>query len=148
IAQDALYYHDGPGSPIPQDLTHYAHQMTVPAGVRKTGPWGVCLSGLISTPAGTRQVYLYRPGHVSIFHEKLGLIRTAANSKRQPELATFMEKIKGQEYHMPTSSRLRMGDERDRLGLAYNTFFTELDVPTPAEKRVALRFNVVERGRL
>jgi dienelactone hydrolase len=148
IAQNALYYHEGPSSPIPQDLARYAHQMAVPAGIRKTGPWVVCLSGLISTQAVTSQFYLDRQGHLSIFHEKLGLIITGANSKRQPELATFAEKIKGQEYHMPNSSRLRMSEERDRLGLAYNTFFTELDVPTPSEKRVTFRFNVVERGRL
>ena len=148
VAQNALYYHEGPPAPIPQDLPRHAHRMTVPAGVRKTGPWFVCLSGLFSTQAVTSQFYLDRQGHLSVFHEKLGPIITGANSKRQPELATFRETINGQIYHMPTSSRLRMSDERDRLGLSYNTFFTELEVAPPTDNRLPFRFTVVERGRL
>jgi hypothetical protein len=148
LAQNALYYHEGPTAPIPQDRLRYDHQMTVPAGIRKTGPWVVCLSGLISTQAVTNQFYLDRQGHLSVFHEKVGLIITGANSKRQPELATFTEKIKDQVYHMPISSGLRMGDERDRLGLAYNSFFTELEVRHPDSNKVAIHFDIVERGRL
>jgi dienelactone hydrolase len=148
IAQNALYYHEGPTASIVQDLPRYAHQMTVPAGIRKTGPWVVCLSGLISTQAVTNQFYLDRQGHVSVFHDRLGPIVTGANSKRQPELATFSEKVKDQVYHLPLSSRLRMSDERDRLGLAYNTFFAELEAAPPSESRAAFRFTVVERGRL
>jgi dienelactone hydrolase len=148
IAQNALYFHEGPSAPIPQDGPRYAHQMKVPAGIRKTGPWVVGLSGLISTQAVTNQFYLDRQGHVSVFHEKLGLIVTGANSKRQPELATFSEKTQGQVHHLPLSSQLRMSEARDRLGLAYNTFFTELEVATPSENRAAFHFSVVERGRL
>jgi hypothetical protein len=33
--------------------------------------------------------------HLSIFHERLGLIITGANSKRQPELATFRSSTSG-----------------------------------------------------
>lgn len=46
MAQSALYFHEGPVAPIPQDQLRYAHQMSVPAGIRKSGPWVVCLSGL------------------------------------------------------------------------------------------------------
>lgn len=148
LAQNALYYHEGSTAPIPQDRSHYDHHMTVPAGIRKTGPWVVCLSGLISTQAVTNQFYLDRQGHLSIFHEKVGLIITGANSKRQPELATFTEIIKDQVYYMPISSRLRMGEERDRLGLAYNSFFTELEVAKPDRNQVTFHFVIVERGRL
>src|SRR5262249_89808 len=130
-----------------QDSPRYSHQMKVPAGVRKTGPWVVCLSGLIDTQVDS-QFTLDRQGHLSIFHDKLGLIVTGANSKRQPELATFSEKFKGQPNHRPVSSRLRMSDEQDRLGIAYNTFFAELEVAPPSAQRAAFRFNVVERGRL
>ncbi len=147
LAQDALYYHEGPTEPIPQDQPSYAHQMKVPAGIRKTGPWVVCLSGLIDPPIDS-QFTLDRQGHLSIFHEKLGLIITGANSKGQPELATFVEKSKGRQVHMPLSSRLRMSDQRDRLGLAFNTFFAELEAPTPSENRAAFHFTIVERGRL
>ena len=148
IAQNALYYHEGPTAPIPQDQRQYAQRMTVPAGIRKTGPWVVCLSGLMSTQAVTSQFYLDRQGHISVYHEKLGLIVTGANSKRQPELATFAEKIKGQVYHMPISTRLRTADDLDRLGLAYNTFFAELEATPPTVERAPFRFTIVERGRL
>jgi hypothetical protein len=117
--------------------------MKVPAGIRKTGPWVVCLSGLIDPPV-SNQFMLDRQGHLSINHETLGLIVTGANSKRQPELATFRETTGGQTHHIPLSSRLRMSDERDRLGLAYETFFAELDVPTPIETALPFRFTVIE----
>ena len=45
LAQDALYWHEGPAAPIPQDEAAYVNQMHVPAGMRKSGPWTVCLSG-------------------------------------------------------------------------------------------------------
>ena len=64
---------------------------------------------------------LDRQGHLSIYHEKLGLIVTGANSKHQPELATFLERTKDRVSTIPLSSQLRMSDERDRLGLGYST---------------------------
>lgn len=148
IAQNALYFHEGPTAPIPQDQPRYARQMTVPAGIRKSGPWVICLSGLISTQAVTSQYYLDRQGNLSVFHQKLGLIVTGANSKRQPELATFSEKIGGQVFHMPISSRLQMSEERDRLALAYNRFFSVLEVAPPSDQRVVLRFAITPRGRV
>ncbi len=145
IAQNALYFHQGPTAPIPQDQRRYTHQMSVPAGIRKAGPWVVSLSGLIDTPT-TSRFYLDRQGSVSVFHEKLGLIVTGANSKRQPELATFSEKIAGKVFHMPISSRLQMGEERDRLSLAYNTFFSVLESAALSDKQVSLRFTIAPRS--
>lgn len=148
LAQDALYYHEGPMEPIPQDLPRYFHQMSVPAGIRKTRPWVVCLSGLISTQAVNNQFYLDRQGNLSVFHKKLGLIISGANSKRQPELATFLEKTHGQSFHMPISSRLQMGEATDRLSLAYNSFFCDLFVPPPSEREVLFRFVISGKGKL
>jgi len=147
LAQDALYYHAGPTAPIPQDAPNYARRLSIPAGIRKTGPWVVCLSGLISTQAINNQYYLDRQGHLSVFHVKLGLILTGANSKRQPELATFSERLPGQVVHMPISSRLDMGEDQDRLSLAYNTFFSELYVARPSRTALSLRFLITGRGR-
>jgi hypothetical protein len=146
MSQNALYYHEGPTDSIPQDMPRFAYRMKGQAGIRKTGPWTVCLSGLIDTPVES-QFTLDRQGHLSIFHEKLGLIVTGANSKRQPELATFRDKLRGQPAHLPMSSRLRMSDERDRLGLAYQTCFAEIEVPTPAADRLAFRCLVTEVGK-
>jgi hypothetical protein len=74
------------------------------------------------------------------------LIVTGANSKRQPELATFWEKAAGQVFYMPQVSRLRFAEASDRLALAYNTIFSELDVPRPADKRMTFRFLVTPKS--
>jgi hypothetical protein len=142
IAQNALYYHRGPKSPIPQDLSQYSHELTAPAAIRKSGPWVICFSGLISTQAVTNQFYHDRQGHLSVFHDKPGLIITGANSKRQPELATFSERLLGQIFHMPLSSRLKMDQGQDRLSLAYNTFFADLYVFQPSEEELRFRFDI------
>jgi hypothetical protein len=147
IAQNALYYHEGPTAPTPQDLAAYARRMKVPAGIRKTGPWVVCLSGLIATQAVNSQFYLDRQGALSIFHEKTGLIVTGANSKRQPELAAFWEKWDGRLFHLPQAARLVTGEEHDRLAASYNTFFSELDVFKPDANLLRFRFTITPRSR-
>jgi hypothetical protein len=147
LAQDALYYHEGPEEPIPQEQKSYFHRAEIPAGIRKTGPWIVALSGIIDTQAVNSRFYLDRQGHISIFHENLGKIITGANSKRQPELATFLEKVSGQVVHIPLSSRLQMGEGRDRLSLAYNTFFSDLYVEQPKGDTLTFRFVITGRGR-
>lgn len=146
LSQDALYYHDGPAQPIPQDHPRYVYQMSIPAGIRKTGPWVICLSGIVDTPAVNNQYYLDRQSSLSVFHQKLGLIISGANSKHQPELATFSEKFGQETYHTPVSSRLQMSDEQDRLSLAYNAFFSDLYVPAPAVDEVNLRFVITGEG--
>ena len=147
LAQDALYYHPGPKAPIPQDAERYVYQMSVPAGIRKSGPWVVCLSGIVATQAVTNQFYLDRQSHLSVFHSKLGEIVSGANSKRQPELATFREKIAGTVYHLPLSSRLQMNDARDRLSTAYSTFFSDLIVEPASANELKFRFVISGKGR-
>lgn len=146
LAQNALYYHEGLAELIPQDQIRYSHQMSVPAGIRKTGVWTVCLSGLIDTQDIDNQYFLDRQGNVSVFHQKTGLIITGANSKRQPELGTFSEKLLNQIVHMPLSGRLQMNETQDRLSLAFNTFFMDLFVPVPSENELRLRFLITGRG--
>ena len=148
IAQNALYFHEGALAKIPQDREHSSHQMSVPAGIRKTGPWVICLSGIIATQAPTSQFYLDRQSPLSVFHQKCGLVITGANSKRQPELATIVEEAGGQICHMPISSRLEMTDPEDRLSLAYNTFFLVLGVPPPSDNRASFAFAITPRGRM
>ena len=145
ISQNALYYHEGPTAPIPQDLSHSAHQLPVPAGIRRTAPWTVCLSGLHEPPTSS-QFTLDRQGNLSIYHDRLGMIITGAGSKHQPELATIMEKAEGEVVTVPRSSRLRMTDELDRLGMAYLRFFVDLQVPRPEPERVSFQFKITEVG--
>ncbi len=141
LAQNALYYHEGKTEAIPQDLPEYVHAMQIPAGVRKTGPWIVCLSGIIAPKDLLNNFFLDRQGNLSIFNSERGLIITGANSKRQPDLATFTELLEGQVVHMPLSSVLRMEEESDRLALSYHTFFAELNVPVPSGKKLEFTFH-------
>ena len=48
---------------------------------------------------------------------------------------------------MPSTSRLEMGAKRDLLSLAYNTFFSELEVPLPSQSSLPPRFWITGRGR-
>lgn len=148
LAQNLLYYHEGRSEPIPQDQEGYAWQMSIPGGIRKTGPWMVALSGIIETQAVISQFYLDRQANLSIYHARTGLIVSGANSKRQPELATLREKLHdGTIAHLPGNSRLQMSSTVDRLSLAFNTFFTDLYVPPPEGPNLSFRFVIAGRGR-
>jgi O-methyltransferase involved in polyketide biosynthesis len=48
---------------------------------------------------------------------------------------------------MPVASRLRMLKGQDRLSLAYNTFFTDLEVGAPSGESLPFRFVISRRGR-
>jgi hypothetical protein len=148
LAQVALYYHEGPEEPIPQDSDRYVWGMSIPGAIRKTGPWTVSLSGIIETQAVTNQFYLDRQANLSIFHSQLGLIVSGANSKRQPELASFREKLPtGEIVSLPASSRLQMSEKTDRLSVAFNTFFADLFVAPPTGKEINFRTVIAGKGR-
>ena len=138
IAQNLIYYHQGPSGIIPQDQNEYEHKMSVPAGIRKTGPWVVTYSGIIVPQVTLNNFFLDRQGNFSVYNKKTGLIITGANSKRQPELATFTEEIGPDSIHMPVSSKLEMDKKIDKLALAYNVFFASVEVPRPNEKKLSL----------
>jgi hypothetical protein len=144
IAQNALYWHDGPTAPAPQDRQAWEHRLRVPASMTKRGPWWVAMSALTATQAVRNQFYLDRQGHLSLFHEQVGLIVSGANSKRQPELATFSEKIQGVTYHLPISSAL----DGNRLSLAYNSFWADLRVTTRSASRLEVEIEIHEQGRI
>jgi hypothetical protein len=147
LAQDALYYHEGPVEPAPQTRERYAHEMQIPAAIRKTGPWVVALSGIVDTQAVNSRFYLDRQAHLSVFHQNTGLIVSGANSKRQPELGTFSEKMLGQVFSIPVSSRLQVSEERDRLSLAFHTFWADMLIPEPAPGELSVDFVINGKGR-
>jgi hypothetical protein len=146
MAEDALYYHEGPLAPIPQDAEQYSYRLSEPAGIRKTGPWVVCLSGIVATQNAASRYYLDRQSAIEVFHQKYGVIISGANSKRQPELATFREQVRGQIYHMPLDSRLRMSAQGDRLSLAFNTFIADVDAGIPADGQLPVSVKVRRKG--
>jgi hypothetical protein len=144
IAQNALYWHEGPSEPAPRDRKSWVYRMKAPAAIRKDGPWWIATSALIATQAPRNPFYLDRQAHLSVFHEKAGLIVNGGNSKRQPELATFSEKIQGERYHLPISSAL----DGDRLSLAYNSFWADLRVKVRSASRVEIEVEITEQGRI
>jgi hypothetical protein len=75
------------------------------------------------------------------------MIITGANSKRQPELATFSERFPDFTTNIPLSARLQMSDAQDRLSLGYSTFWADLLVPEPSANTVKLRFVINGRGK-
>lgn len=146
IAQNAVYYHEGPTTPPPQLQPAYSRQLQIPAGIRKTGPWVVNLSALRDTPLPLSQWFLERQAHVSVWNEKTGLILTAANSKNQPDLATFYEKIGGKVYNLPIDGKLSMEATGDRLSLGYQRFFADLTTAPPSGKELALHWSITGMG--
>ncbi len=146
LAQNALYYHEGPSAPLERDGPSWVWPMKVPALIRREGPWWIAISGILSTPAPRNRFYLDRQGHLSVFHEKAGLVISGANSKRQPELATFSEKVQGQTYHLPLSSRLDPGGRADRLALSYNTFWAAIEVRALSADRLEIAVDVTRMG--
>ena len=146
IAQNVLYYHEGKTAPIPQDKLNYVHEMKVPAGIRKTGPWVATYSGIIAPPVSLNNFFLDRQGNFSVFNKKTGLIISGANSKRQPELATFTEVTGADSIHMPVSSSLQMNEQVDKLSLAYNVFFATIEVPKPSATQ--LKFQIISTYKL
>src|SRR6266446_3281763 len=93
---------------LPAVETRLAAEPSANPGALETHPLPTELPYPILAAAVLYTFFLDRQGHLSIFHEKLGLIVSGANSKRQPELATFSETVKGQLNHLPISSTLRM----------------------------------------
>ena len=71
------------------------------------------------------------------------MIISGANSKRQPELATFTEVICKDSIHIPVSSILQMNGNPDSLALGYNTFLALLEVSKPSEKQLKFRFSTI-----
>lgn len=146
IAQNLLYYHEGKTTPIPQDKINYVYEMKVPASIRKTGPWITTYSGLIAPAVSLNNFFLDRQGNFSVFNTKSGLIISGANSKRQPQLATFTEVTGTDSIHMPVSSHLEMSNQIDKLALAYNVFFATIEVPKPTGRK--LKFQIVTTYKL
>lgn len=146
VAQNALYFHDGEMGPIPQRSAESRFRLQAPAGVRHSAPWSIALSGLAGLGPATSQWFLDRQSHVALYHRAKGLILTGANSRNQPELATFQERLGEKVVHTPLDAKLEMGAEGDHLWLAYHRFFAELFTPKPTEREAGLEVRINGRG--
>ena len=145
IAQNALYYHDGPMLPSPPESTNYVYRLHAEAGVRKQGPWVTALSGIVDTPLPRSQWFLDRQADLAVFHEKTGPIIFGAHSKHQPELATFAERIQGEWISTPKGSRLTQAPAKDSLAVAHNAFSAVIEIPPASHSE--LRIDTLISGR-
>jgi hypothetical protein len=146
VAQNALYFRDGPTAPIPQELPRSHFRLEGPAGIRNAMPWSVALSGLPSLPPGTEQWFLERQANVAVYHRTKGLVLSGANSRHQPGLATFQERLGATLAYTPLDARLELSGEGDRLWLAYQRYFAEILALPPTDREVRLRFTITGRG--
>ncbi len=146
LGQDALYYHDGPTAPCPAEQPFYLYRIAAPAGVRKTGPWVIALSGIVDTPIPKSQWFLDRQANVSVFHEVAGLIIAGSNSRHQPQLATFSEKAADGWEMMPRDARLVQKPTGDTVAVAHNSFSAEIFVPPASRRSAELHFRINGRG--
>ena len=105
LAQNQLYWHPGPTGPAPN------RSLQIPISLQQSGDWTVILSGLTGRAPAASPWFLDRQSHVSVYHDRLGLIVNGAPSKRQPELATFAESIALDGYA-----------SADQVSLAYEGF--------------------------
>lgn len=146
LAQNALYYHEGPVEKCAPELPQYSHRLQGPAGIRKKGAWTTAFCGIIDTPLPLSQWFLDRQANISLFHERTGLIVAGANSKGQPELATLYEKRNGEAYTKPLGSRLTMKDSGDCLAVAHHTFTCEILAPPAQQEEQQIHFQITGRG--
>lgn len=145
-AQNLLYFHDGPAAPIPQQLPSSAFRLKGPAGIRHAAPWSIALSGLSGTAPKASQWFLDRQANVAVHHRTKGIILSGGNSRNQPELATFQERLGAVATRAPLDARLSMSGKGDRLWLAYNRFFAEILAPPPTDRQTRLSVTITGRG--
>lgn len=146
LAQNALYYHAGSVAPCPPEQEEYVYRIASPIGVRKRGPWMVGLSGIVDTPLPKNQWFLDRQANLSLFHKRAGLIIAGANSRHQPELATFSEKNHGIWESTPIDGRLDQRSSGDLLAVAHNSFSAEIAVPPTTPQTAEIVFRITGRG--
>jgi len=146
LGQNAFYYHVGPVVHCPPELPAYSFRIASPAGVRKQGPWTVALSGIVDTPLPRSQWFLDRQSNISLFHQQAGLILCGANSKHQPELATFSEELADGWEMTSRGGRLEQRESGDTLAVAHNSFSAEIFVPPPAANAAGVEFRINGRG--
>lgn len=146
LAQNALYYHEGPVKHCAPELVQYSHRLQGAAGTRKRGAWVTVLCGLIDTDLPLSQWFLDRQANVSLFHERTGLIISGANSKGQPELATLFETLHDGTDTKPLGSRLTLKEDGDCLALAHHTYTCEILVPPATRDEAQIHFRITGRG--
>ena len=113
--------------------------------VRRRAPWFVCLSGYL-TPAKERagvalnRWIMDRQQHVSVWHDRLGLVLGGGNSRGQPERSSFAVWAGGTCRHVADSAELSAGRRgADAIELLYGPVRCRLEVRPLDARRLELR---------
>ncbi len=90
LADSFRYATDQPESPMPLDRDKVTWRLTgADTAIRKRSPWFGAYSAIAGKSKEEQRFHLDRTGHLSIWHEKTGLITGDGNSKDQPSYAAF-----------------------------------------------------------
>ena len=147
---------DGPCKAPPQakrrHLSAYPpkHPRTI---VRRSGPWFVCLSGYLTTPRDREKYTLKRwimdrAQHLSIWHEKVGLVVGGGNSKNDPARSTFIVWSGNRCTYVADSAELKPSTkEGDTITLRYGRQRCTLSVKVLGPDRIEIVFSGPKKGR-
>jgi len=140
---------DDPGTAPPQVKRSFS-ALYPPKGrralVRRQGPWFVCLSGYL-TPRGEREKYagsrwiMDRAQHVSIWHEKAGLVVGGGNSRNDPDRSSFVVWSGNRRTHIADSAKLSSTKKGDVITLRYGRAACKVRVRVLGASKVELAFS-------
>lgn len=112
--------------------------------VRRRAPWFVCLSGYLTPRMERAGVALNRwimdrQQHVSVWHDRLGLILGGGNSRGQAERSSFAVWDGGACRHVADEAKLSAGRGTDSIDLLYGQVRCRLEVRPLDARRLELR---------
>ena len=147
---------DDSGKTPPQAKRRYLsvyppkHPRTI---VRRSGPWFVCLSGYLTPPRERKNYTLKRwimdrAQHLSIWHEKVGLVVGGGNSKNDPARSTFIVWSGNRCFYVADSAELKASTkEGDAITLRYGRRRCTLNVKALGPDRIEVVFSGPEKGK-
>ena len=147
LAQDTLYFHEGPTAPIPQDRQNYDYRMSIPAGNQQDGAVG----GHASPVSSTRSQYQSVLSRPAVKSQCVPYHVGTHCQRRQFQAAARTGDVSGEDrgcnLSLARSSRLQMNNLRDRLSVAFNSFFSDVYVPPPSDREISLARYISGKGR-
>ncbi len=129
LALTLRHWHGGKISPLPLEKKNYTFTFQRPCKVLKRGPWIIILNGFISIPYDACRHVLDWQSHLTVYHEKTGLIIGEGGSKRQPENSSFVilrqgkdQFYQGKAYLVDWGAELFSEQGWEKLRLSYHYF--------------------------
>lgn len=145
MSEDHQYWVDGPEAPWEQSgPNHVAELQGLPGGVRKQGPWFVCLQGIAHLLRGWGGFTIDRTSVFSLWHEKTGLIVNGSGEPGIHSAQSFKINLPWDKEAppVPETARVAMGvpgsKEPARLHAEFRGATVRVDVSFVSGTEVAL----------